>query len=142
MVSVFITDLRDYLPSVLRYTDIEYSTCHTKIKAGGQHANKVETAVRAKHIPTGIVVRIDGRSQSSNKELATQLLAAKVLEKQKADMESSILSTKRDQISNFGSRGDKSKTFNFIQNFIVDHRTGKRCNDIKKFMKGYLELLK
>ena len=88
------------------------------------------------------MVRIDGRSQSSNKELATQILAAKVLEKQKADLESSSLAAWREQVSNFGSRGDKSKTFNFIQNFIVDHRTGKRCNDVKKFMKGYLELLR
>lgn len=109
---------------------------------GGQHRNKTESCVVARHDPSGASVTIDGREQHANKRLALRLLAAK-LEKVKQDKaHATSACAKRAQVGT-GGRGDKIRTYNFIDGRAVDHRTGKKTglvNDV--ISKGKFELLK
>jgi len=107
---------------------------------GGQHSNKSDTAVRAKHKKTGIVVSINGRSQSKNKNDALKILKSKIsnMEKEKESLQKQSL--KRDQIENIG-RSDKIRTYNFIDSRVVDHRSNKKTKQIRKVMKGRFDLI-
>lgn len=109
---------------------------------GGQHRNKTESCVVARHDPTGISVIVDGREQHSNKRLALRLLAGK-LEKAKQEGLHAVAScAKRAQVGN-GGRGDKIRTYNFIDGRAVDHRTGKKTGLVDDVInKGRFELLK
>jgi len=109
---------------------------------GGQHRNKTESCVVARHNPTGISVTIDGREQHANKRLALRILAGK-LEKAKVET-AHILSAnaKREQVGN-GGRADKIRTYNFIDSRAVDHRTGIKTSRVDDVIgKGKFELLK
>jgi peptide chain release factor 1 len=109
---------------------------------GGQHRNKTESCVVARHDPTGISVTIDGREQHSNKRLALKLLAAK-LEKNKLDSLYELAAlAKRQQVGN-GGRADKIRTYNFIDCRAVDHRTGVKTSKVEDVIgRGRFELLK
>jgi peptide chain release factor 1 len=109
--------------------------------AGGQSVNRTESAVRVVHIPTGLEVKCqEGKSQSSNRERALQILAAKLqqIEDDKARQQASDV--RLEQIGT-GDRSERIRTYNFPQTRITDHRIGLTIHQLPQVMGGSFELL-
>lgn len=108
---------------------------------GGQHQNKTDSAVRMKHIPTGLTVFINGRDQHANKREAKKILTAKIAEIKKAELDAEYYENKRIQMGS-GARGnDKIRTYNFLESKAVDHRFDIKTGNLKAVMKGEFSLI-
>ncbi|MFP5518651.1 MAG: peptide chain release factor 1 [Bdellovibrionia bacterium] len=109
--------------------------------AGGQSVNRTESAVRVTHLPTGIQVHCqEGKSQTTNKERAFQILYSKLqqLEDEKARKEAS--DARLEQIGT-GDRSERIRTYNFPQTRITDHRIGLTIHQLDQVMSGEMEYL-
>jgi peptide chain release factor 1 len=106
--------------------------------AGGQHVNTTDSACRATHLPTGIiVVNKDERDQHKNKEKALSVLRERVY-KYYAEIEMNIIREERKLQMGTGSLSEKIRTYNWPNNRITDHRTGSQKFGIDSMLSGEL----
>lgn len=109
--------------------------------AGGQSVNRTESAVRVTHLPTGIEVKCqEGKSQTSNKERAFQILYSKLQALQDERVLKEASDARLEQIGT-GDRSERIRTYNFPQTRITDHRIGLTIHQLDDVMKGSFELL-
>ncbi|HMM00196.1 MAG: peptide chain release factor 1 [Bacilli bacterium] len=122
----------------IRSEDLQVDTYRSQ-GAGGQNVNKTESAVRITHIPTGIVVSCQvEKSQIQNREIAMNMLRAKILAAKISEQEEKIGTERRLKVGT-GERSEKIRTYNYPQNRVTDHRIGFTTQKLDRVMEGELE---
>ena len=106
--------------------------------AGGQHVNTTDSAVRITHLPTGIMVVSAEKSQHRNREIAMNVLRARLYDAQRAAIDAERSDTRRAQVGS-GDRSERIRTYNFPQGRMTDHRINLTLYRLDAVMAGDLD---
>lgn len=118
--------------------DIEIDVYHSS-SAGGQNVQKVATAIRVVHKPTGLIVTCeDERSQLQNKEKALRMLRAKLYEREMEAQQNARTEARRSQVGS-GERSEKIRTYNFPDGRVTDHRIGLTIHNVAGVLDGAIQ---
>ncbi|MAW67265.1 MAG: peptide chain release factor 1 [Dehalococcoidia bacterium] len=133
--TVAVLPLPDEVDIEVSPNDLQIDVFHASGN-GGQNVQKVATAIRITHVPTGIIsVCQDERSQLKNKEKALSVLKARIYDMEKRKKEEERAKNRKEQVGS-GDRSERIRTYNFPQRRVTDHRSKFTHNDIEKVLDG------
>ncbi|HKJ46196.1 MAG TPA: peptide chain release factor 1 [Balneolales bacterium] len=119
-------------------SDLEFEAYRAS-GAGGQHVNTTDSAVRIRHVPSGVVVTCqEERSQHKNRDKAMKMLRSKLYEAELEKKQSERAADRKSQVST-GDRSAKIRTYNFPQGRLTDHRIGLTLYNLEDIMKGKID---
>lgn len=118
-------------------TDIRIDTMRAS-GAGGQHVNTTDSAVRITHLPTGLIVTSSEKSQHRNREIAMQVLRARLYDLERARVDNERAATRKSQVGS-GDRSERIRTYNFPQGRMTDHRINLTLYALPQIMAGGLD---
>jgi len=106
--------------------------------AGGQHVNTTDSAVRITHLPTGLVVTSSEKSQHRNREMAMQVLRARLYDQERSRVDDERSADRASQVGS-GDRSERIRTYNFPQGRMTDHRINLTLYKLDAIMGGDLD---